>query len=186
MAPPLKVKKKKSGVENYNTYGIVLIAVSAMIVYGSTLVVGQLTEYKAEMENLQMRYEGAKKKKETVQQKLRTRSRDMRVVAQEAKHWKGAEAKLVKPWTINAAEWLVNLGKQQSPPVLSPGPTTKAGKPGKPGSIEMDMIGSFTSLLNWLMQAEHELDQIRVTSAKWEPQDQKTIRLSVVFEVAYE
>ena len=162
---------------------VLLLALVAAIYGGNILAVDAASQYKEEVKDVKAKYDQSIAMSQQLEQKVQRVQSEMQSVQQKADLWKNSESKLNKPLTINAGEWLATRAREQQPSVSVDSTVTESAVPGKKDSVQMKVHGEFSSLLSWVMQAEHELDVIRIVDAEWRAKTPKIIELTLNIEV---
>jgi hypothetical protein len=180
------VSAKAKGADNYNILGVVVILLAGLVIYGSNFAVNAATEIKDKLTNMEQRYEKAIRDESDYSKRVVRAEDEIRDIRIRAALWKTADEKIGQPWTINVADWLATTAREENPPIITEGTTSEAGTAKTNGTIEMKVSGNFQTILEWLTDAEHELDMIRVIKAVWSPRDSKNVELDLKIEVANE
>lgn len=183
-------KRKAAEKGNYGTVAILLFAILAIVIYvGNFMIVGFVSEKRKEWLDIKAKYDESVRENQSLTRKVKKDEREMVEVERKAARWKDSDRKLNKPWTINARDRLSTLARNQVPSVvvdntsIEPSQAPEGDSPGKLGQIKMEVRGKFESLLSWLMEAEHELDTIRIAGAEWRARNPQIVELILSVEV---
>lgn len=177
-------RKVEMESDTYTIYGIILIIACVGLIFLGNFSVGKIEAYQSKLQEIKNRYEMAVKRREAVALRLKRAAPEMEEAKKRAEEWQKSDAKLPKPWATSVPGWLALSMRAQSLPLMDEGTTSQAASPDKLDTIEMQTSGDFASLLTWLMQAEHELDMIRVIKTTWQTRPSSTLGLTVTMEVS--
>ena len=177
-------RKIETAGDTYAVYGIVLMILCVGMIFGGSFAIRKLEAYQTKLQEIKNRYELAVKRREMIALRLKKAQPQIEEAHQRAEAWQKSDAKLSKPWGTSVAGWLALNMRSQPTSLMDEGTTFQAASPDKLDTIEMQTSGEFTSLLSWLMQAEHELDMIRIIKANWQTRPGGMLGLTITIEVS--